>query len=96
MTGERFYEADLAVVDRANGKLLALGDAEPIECDIECRLTVSGLNRSMRIRDSIILSQLGVANNRAMEAAIAMLIVTVAFILIRLMKRLERSSSVRV
>jgi spermidine/putrescine transport system permease protein len=45
---------------------------------------------------SVILSQLGVANNRAMAAAIAMLIVTVAFILIRLMKRMERSAAVNV
>jgi ABC-type spermidine/putrescine transport system permease subunit I len=45
---------------------------------------------------SIILSQLGVANNRAMAAAIAMLIVTVAFLLIRLMKRLENSAAVKV
>jgi spermidine/putrescine transport system permease protein len=45
---------------------------------------------------SVILSQLGVANNRAMAAAIAMVIVTVAFILIRLMKRMERSAAVKV
>jgi hypothetical protein len=35
LTGKRFYEAALAVVDRSNGKLLALGDAETIERDIE-------------------------------------------------------------
>jgi spermidine/putrescine transport system permease protein len=45
---------------------------------------------------SVILAQLGVANNRAMAAAIAMLIVVVAFSLVRLMKRLERSSAVRI
>ena len=35
LTRESFYEAALAVVDRSNGKLLALGDAETIERDIE-------------------------------------------------------------
>jgi len=45
---------------------------------------------------SVILAQLGVANDRAMAAAIAMLIVAVAFLLIILMKRLERSSAIQV
>jgi spermidine/putrescine transport system permease protein len=54
-----------------------------------------GGSRSLMI-GSVILAQLGVANNRAMAAAIATLIVAVAFVLIRVMKRVERSSTVRI
>jgi spermidine/putrescine transport system permease protein len=54
-----------------------------------------GGSRSLMI-GSVILSQLGVANNRPMAAAIAMVIVAVAFLLISVLKRVERSAAVRI